>query len=367
MKKSLIALAVLGSFAGAAAAQSNVTLYGLIDVGYGVGNNGAYEKSQGNESKFQQWGNANSTSRWGMKGSEDLGNGTKVYFELEQGFQPESGKDKGGFDRSAFVGISGGFGSVQAGRQKNVVNLTMGQFDVSGMPNITSATGNTGITTVGVNLGNGTTDSYSRYDSVLAYVSPNFSGFQFIGGLILKNDGVTEKNVFTLGATYNYGGLTVGAAFESKHASGMSAMWALGAKYDFGSFKVSGGWVDNHYKADGKGIFLGFSVPVDAFEFGAQIAYNTKAYSGTEDVYGWSYTGPWNAGANIYDPNNWAFGYLDTQDKKVKPLAIELFGKYNLSKRSQIYMQAGWINGDAKVYQGAKRKYSASIGLIHKF
>ena len=364
MKKSLIALAVLGSFAGAAAAQSNVTLYGLIDVGYGVGNNGTYEGQHGKDSKFQQWGNSNSTSRWGLKGSEDLGNGTKVYFELEQGFQPETGADKGGFDRSALVGISGGFGSVQAGRQKNIMNVMMGHFDVSGMPNLTSSLGNTGIGLVAENIGGGSTAS--RYDSVLAYVSPNFSGFQFAGAFILKNDGRTDKNVYTLGLNYNIGGFTVGAAYESKHNDGMSAMWALGAKYDFGSFKVSGGWVDNHYKNDGRGLFLGFSVPVNAFEFGAQVAYNTKAYAGTEDIYTPVYVGPWGPGANIWDPNNWII-VQDTQDKKVKPLSIELFGKYNLSKRSQIYMQAGWINSDAKTYQGASRKYSASVGLIHSF
>lgn len=366
MKKSLIALAVLGSFAGAAAAQSTATLYGLIDVGYGVGNNGRYEGSSGRQSKFQQWGNSNSTSRWGLKGSEDLGNGTKVYFELEQGFNPESGKDKGGFDRSAFVGISGSFGAIQAGRQKHIMNRVLGQFDVSGSPNLTSSLGNAGISAISEN-GGGEKGTYSRVDSALAYVSPNFSGFQVQGAFILKNDqiaGANSKNIYTIGATYNYGGFTIGAAYESKLADGMSASWGLGLKYDFGSFLISGGYLDNHYRDDGKGFYLGFSVPIDAFELGAQVAYNTKAYDGEKDVYYWGYTGPW--GGNIFDINN--YGFIEgKEDKKVKPLAIELYGKYKLSKRSQMYMQAGWINADAKEYQGAKRKYSASIGLVHSF
>lgn len=366
MKKSLIALAVLGSFAGAAAAQSTATLYGLIDVGYGVGNGGSYEGNSGRDSKFQQWGNSNSTSRWGLKGSEDLGNGTKVYFELEQGFNPESGKDKGGFDRSAFVGISGSFGAVQAGRQKHIMNRVLGQFDLSGSPNLTSSLGNAGISAISEN-GGYSQDNYSRVNSALAYVSPNFSGFQFQGAFILKNDqiaGANSKNIYTLGATYNYGGFTVGAAYESKLADGMSGAWGLGLKYDFGSFVVSGGYLDNHRKDDGKGFYLGFAVPINAFEFGATVAYNTKAYKGTESGTDYIYNGGW--GGNVTDPNNYlAFPW--TQDKKVKPLAAELYGKYKLSKRSQFYMQAGWINSDAKDYQGASRKYSASVGLIHSF
>lgn len=381
MKKSLIALAVLGTFAGAAAAQSTATLYGKIDVGYGVSNNGAYELGGPHESKFQQFGNANSTSRWGLKGSEDLGNGLKAYFNLEQGFNPESGADKGGFDRAAFVGIAGNFGAIQAGRQTHVINNVLGQFDLSGSPNVTSALGNAGISAISQNANGGGLGTYSRVSSAIAYVSPNFSGFSFQGAVVLKNDdifgldgvatGVTDiwgnprlienKTIYTVGAQYNYGGFTIGAAYESKPADvpgvDISASWGIGAKYDFGSFVVSGGYFDNHFKSDGKGFYLGVKAPIGAFTVGAQIAYNTKAYNGTETNYVWfpnASTSSWNL-------------YSYSGDREVKPLAWELFAYYNLSKRTQLYLQYGGINNDAEEYLGASRKYSANFGLIHNF
>lgn len=373
MKKSLIALAVLGSFAGAAAAQSTATLYGKIDVGYGVGNGGTYEKSQGNDSKFQQWGNSRTTSRWGLKGSEDLGNGLKAYFNLESKIAPETGAS-GSFDRAAIVGLSGSFGAIQAGRQTTVMNNVLGQFDVSGTPNLTSATGNAGISAISQKLG-GTT--YARVDSAIAYISPNFSGFQMQAALVLKNDDIlgvegkntgdvdfwgnpillSAKNIYTLGFTYNYGNFTVGAAYESKLYDGMSASWGLGLKYDFGSFVLSGGYTDNHMDADGKGFYIGAKAPIGAFTIGAQIGYNTDVeYSDTKFV--------WLPNANMNGFDLWSF----TGTEKAKPWALEVFATYDLSKRTQLYAQAGAISGDNYDYfMGGSRKYSASFGIIHNF
>ena len=95
MKKTLIALAALGSFAGAAVAQSSVTIYGIIDRAASKANNG-----QSNLSYFSDWqvGRPNqwtihsaSSSRLGFRGSEDLGNGMKANFLIEQRFQPDTG------------------------------------------------------------------------------------------------------------------------------------------------------------------------------------------------------------------------------------------------------------------------------------
>lgn len=373
MKKTYLACILCAAFSANAFAQSSVTLYGLVDVGYAVGNGGIYEGGAGRDSKFQQWGNARSTSHWGLKGTEDLGNGNKVYFQLEQEFNPENGKDEDGFNNAAYVGISGNWGALQAGRQSTVSSNIMIEFDVSGAPVLTSSLGNAGISGDSQRFG---TETFSKADSVLAYISPEFSGFQLQAAVILKNDDAfgfaqDSKNIFTLGALYNYGGLTVGAVFESKPGKianqKVSSSWGLGAKYDFGTFLISGSYFDNHLKSDGRGFSLGVSIPVNAFEFGAQIAYNTKAYKGTENVYGWGYTGSFGAGYNPWDSNNYAFGVVDTRDKKVKPFAWELYALYNMSKRTQLYAQVGGTNNDAKMYNDATRKYSAGFGLIHSF
>jgi len=115
MKKSLLALAALGAFASAAHAQSSVTLYGIIDAGLTYVNN-----VQGNSLWAMQSGILQG-SRWGLKGSEDLGGGLKTVFQLENGYNVFSGKlGQGGLDfgRQAYVGLSStSFGTVTVGRQ----------------------------------------------------------------------------------------------------------------------------------------------------------------------------------------------------------------------------------------------------------
>lgn len=360
MKKTLIALAVLGSFAGAAAAQSSATLYGKLDVGYGVGNGGTYEGLKGRDSKFQQWGNSRTTSRWGLKGEEDLGNGLTVYFNLESKIDPENGSTGSKlFDRAAIVGIKGSFGAIQAGRQTTVVNNVLGQFDLSGSPNLTSALGNAGLSAISQRFGGST---YARVDSALAYISPNFSGFSFQAAVVLKNDlinGPDSKTLYTIGAQYTIGGFKIGAAFESKPVdmAGVSSSWGIGAKYDFGSFVISGGYFDNHLKADGRGFYLGAMAPIGAFEVGAQVAYNTRASNGTKT--NWTWIPDFNTGTMVLVPYQ--------ADDRIKPLAWELFANYKLSNRTSLYAQYGGLNGKAETFQGADRKYSASFGIIHNF
>ena len=100
MKKTLLAAALVTGFAGVAHAESSVTLYGIVDAGYGY---------QSSEAKFKGSANSNlngkvttdnigghsgvrNGSRWGLKGSEDLGNGTSAIFVLESGFDLGNGK-----------------------------------------------------------------------------------------------------------------------------------------------------------------------------------------------------------------------------------------------------------------------------------
>ncbi len=106
MKKSLIALAVMAA-SGASFAQS-VTLYGIADVWVGS------IKAAGNRTTVLESGGV-SGSRWGLKGTEDLGGGLKANFLLEQGFAIDSGAGGSGFNRQAYVGFSGGFGEVKLG------------------------------------------------------------------------------------------------------------------------------------------------------------------------------------------------------------------------------------------------------------
>jgi predicted porin len=114
MKKSLLALAVLGAFAGGVSAQTSVTIYGVVDGGLVVD----YGAPKGTTVKLGTgvW----SSNRLGFKGSEDLGGGLKAIFQLENGFNLDTGTlGQGGllFGRQAFAGLTGGFGTVTFGRQ----------------------------------------------------------------------------------------------------------------------------------------------------------------------------------------------------------------------------------------------------------
>ena len=101
MKKTLMVAALTGVFATAAHAQSSVTLYGLIDAGI------TYSNNQAGHSAWQATSGTVNGSRWGLRGSEDLGGGLKAIFTLENGFSIMNGTSKQSsrmFGRQAFVG-----------------------------------------------------------------------------------------------------------------------------------------------------------------------------------------------------------------------------------------------------------------------
>ena len=125
MKKSLVALAVLAGFAGAAAAQSSVTLFGVIDVA------ARYTKANGQDTK-QLTNDGSSSSRFGVRGVEDLGGGLKAGFWLEGALAADTGTaDATRFwGRRASVSLMGDFGEVRLGRGKTSTRLVVDDFDV---------------------------------------------------------------------------------------------------------------------------------------------------------------------------------------------------------------------------------------------
>ena len=119
MKKTLLALAVLGTLAGTASAQTNVTIYGVVDAGVSWIDNGA---AAGNTVRMDS-GLLNG-SRLGFRGTEDLGGGLSANFQIENGFDSTTGAaTQGGllFGRQAWVGLSNNLGAVKLGRQNNVL------------------------------------------------------------------------------------------------------------------------------------------------------------------------------------------------------------------------------------------------------
>ena len=171
MKKTLAALAVLGAFAGSAVA-ADVTLYGLVDYGFGYEHVDADTDADAQDS-FQMKSGQNSGSRFGLKGVEDLGNGMKVGFVLENGFSGDDGtlfKDRL-FGREAQAYIEGSFGTLSFGRVGQLVSAN-GTFGLFGQ---TSPFSSGWQDSVGQKFVTGT--AWERFDNTVTYKTPTFAGF----------------------------------------------------------------------------------------------------------------------------------------------------------------------------------------------
>lgn len=247
MKKSLIALAVMAA-AGAASAQSSVTVYGIVDAHVGTCKNslGATSYScvsDATTSVAKQTGvnsGGLSTSRWGLKGSEDLGGGMKAVFQLEQAIKVDTG-DAGTagvqFDRQAWVGVSGDFGLVQLGKN-------WGPFDQ--FHDAVNAVGNLNMSpTDAVNAAAGG-DYTTNLSNLVAYTSPTVGGFSGSIGMKFGEDKTTTtgaNDTLSLYVKYANGPLMVGYAYQNQEAvAGDTTFSLIGATYDFGSFKLVGSY-----------------------------------------------------------------------------------------------------------------------------
>ena len=123
MKKTLVALAVLGSFAGVASAATSVTLYGTVDAGYEGWSYGKDFSTRNNT--FVQGGTSEANSKIGVKGQEDLGNGLAATFQLEGDVNADVGSSSL-FNRESTVGLKGAFGEVKVGKSKSQMELALG-------------------------------------------------------------------------------------------------------------------------------------------------------------------------------------------------------------------------------------------------
>jgi len=259
MKKSLLAVAAMTAFAGAAQAQSSVTVYGILDVGFIGGNttsattapkNGAaaVTKTTGN-----QFGNsAEQTSRMGFKGTEDLGNGTQAVFTAEFALAPTDtvlsgnpastgstgGSTNGGLqNRQTFVGLhKNGLGQAAIGTQYTGIHNAVCATDPGQcnnmMGNVIYAS-SAGAVTNAYNSANGNTFAYTvRMDNSLTFQSDSFSGFRANGMAVLNNKNANQ---------YQYTGVAVGGVATGDQAGGTTNTngWGLGADYTWNKLFVS--------------------------------------------------------------------------------------------------------------------------------
>ena len=255
MKKSLLAVAALGAFASAAQAQSSVTVYGIMDIGYVGGNSRVADGkavTKGTQNTFT--GGAESTNRIGFKGTEDLGGGSSAFFTVELGLEPAS--TTSGFKNSAttenrqsFVGLKkNGIGQFALGTQYTLVHQSVALTDAGGTNNIlgdmiyTSATSNASNqgaavsdANFAVNNGFGAGNSYTiRSQNTLTLDTDTFAGFKGHGLVIMNNTNTTQTtlsgtNGYT-GGTNNQNGWGLGVDYTWQKLFVTAAMQQLNAK-----------------------------------------------------------------------------------------------------------------------------------------
>ena len=395
-KKSLAAVAVLGAFAGTALA-ADVQLYGLVDYGF------QYSEKDDGISKathnFDMKSGINSGSRFGLKGVEDLGNGYKVGFVLENGFNADDGTLGNSarlFDREAHLFVASEFGQLGFGRVGQLAsgNGTYGIFGGSVSPFSTGWGNVYGHKAV-------MAGSFGRLDNSLTYKSPAFAGVTLFAQYSFDNDSKADNDTrkdgadkvvegvqhgregsaavdreYALGATFNAGNLNLvgvvtqtnlasnwGSIAENKDHGALVAERAdmddpltvsLGGNYDFGVAKL---FVATQYFKDAKlNVGVLQSGQATTFDgYGLQVGVNVPAFGG-------------NAKA--------ALGYMDGEDqsdakKDMSRVNFSVGYDYPLSKRTFLYTGAGYMQDDYDVKVGTNddsaHSWAVNAGLVHKF
>ena len=410
MKKTLAALAVLGAFAGSAMA-ADVTLYGVVDLGLKY-TNVDNDNGTSDVDKLEMATGMQSGSRFGLKGVEDLGNGMKVGFVLENGFDGDTGDINNGgrmFGRESQLFINGSFGELSFGR---VGQLTSGNgtYGIAGS-----------MTPFGTSWGGAIESSYymvgfQRFDNTVTYKSPTFAGvtvfaqYSFDGNTKDKwtssedADGNGADKSFSgseghgtatryasLGATYAAGGLSlVGTVVWYNWSSnlnrflgeGEDGSWdhdydlkdgfavTLGGSYDFQVVKayLAAQYFDNMWMSSSNA-----KESMDFAKVGVGIDGPMKGYAVTAGVDApiWGGTAMFAAGYTSTEAD-WD---LDPADKKAESdrWGVGIGYNYPLSKRTNVYAVAGYYQDkitNEDCVPGEDRDPSTTtvmLGMRHRF
>ena len=245
MKKlSLITTAILGLTSATAMAQSSVTLYGIVDAAFAYTSKHVVSPGVVGARSSIDAGQL-ATSRWGVRGSEDLGGGMKANFTLESGIANDTGASGGSFgpapataslfERNATVGLSGGFGALTAGRQNMLGVDAVASVDPIGLsqpginPNIAySALNNGGLFgAFGTNLGG----SALRQNNSIRYALPTMSGFSGAAmyGFGEQPGNQSANSYFGLVGAFNAGPITATLGFnQMKNAANTDKVTLVG-------------------------------------------------------------------------------------------------------------------------------------------
>jgi predicted porin len=376
MKKTWVALAVAGAFvAGTAQAQSSVTLYGIVDINY------MWEERPANVNGTVQQESVSSInsghqsgSRWGLRGSEDLGGGLKAIFTLEGGYSPDTGTlGQGGrlFGRQAWAGLQGGWGAVVAGRLATFSSGT-GSFDMFGRtdPFLTGF----GLASLGQTFFSA---NALRLDNTIAYQSPKFAGFQGGIGYSTNVDGGEtvpdgrnntaiasainwEAGPFWVSVTYdvvNFGDPVAPSTVQREDQKHLQ----VGATFDLGPVRLHGGYADQSaisgvpLVSGGTGAFGQLPAGISNFDADAYmlgVTWKIGAFTVMGSYQMFDADSKLTAANVNFEPdfNIWGVG-----------------AAYNLSRRTNLYASYATRDADGTLAGNAFNYKQLALGVRHLF
>ena len=364
MKKSVLALATLGAFAGAASAQSSVTMFGVIDLNVQTVSNNDRTYSMGTD------GMAN--SRLGFRGTEDLGGGLKAGFWLEMGLSPDTGGSAGlwgnntannanrlFFNRRSTVSLSNQWGELRLGRDYTATFWNWTVFDPFGTNGVGSSTNLALSNFASTALAGTTYGTLVRANNMVAYYLPNGAfGPGLYGQVQVAAGENANANKFWGGRIgYAAGPFDIAASYgqtqELLAGTGIDLdTWNIAGSWNFGFMKLSGFY--GQINVDGLTPYLGNDAERENWFVGVTAPFgqwNLKAsYGGTNGK----------KALNNDDASQWAIGV-----------------DYNLSKRTALY--ATWasikndnnsqfsVSGQASALSPGHNSTGGQVGIRHSF
>jgi predicted porin len=420
MKKALQSIVLLGAATGVAQAATSVTLYGLVDGG--IGYTKAKITQDATKFKGESWNEERNVgmingilngNRWGLKGTEDLGNGTSAIFQLESGFDLGNGRsaqDGRLFGRKAIIGLTGdSWGTLTLGRQYNVADDVVSGIDPFG----------TGVLQAGVVDGAFGDSPSARMDNSFKYMSPDFGGFKF--GIAysgthnkksseegsIETENRDTSNWVSAGLGFNNGPVTAGLSYDrfrtdirvrglefnpltgrnepfDTKTKDTTHMWNLFGAYDFEVVKLHLGY------GQIRGAVTN-AAGVSSVGLNGKLAGFTEVTNPASDVFGLNYTQAngfrqqsWMVGlsAPVSDTGTVLFSYQGNTSKNKADTFDGMKGKLNifslgyvqgLSKRTRVYAAASYGVGkmkfDESLHRGNVKLKSTliGVGLQHRF
>ena len=305
MKKSLLALAALTAFAGAASAQSSVTLFGIVDLSVNSVKNGSVSQKLMSNDQL-------SSNRIGFRGVEDLGGGLRASFHIEGGMQPDTGGTGQTWQRRSTVSLMGGFGEIRLGRDYVASFSNRAAYDpfgFNGMGNMGNLEASPGTTWLNSGVG-----TQVRANNVIGYFLPALGGV--FGQVQVAAGEATTGNKY-VGARLGYAGgpVSVSGAYGKTYKTGtMTSDFKeinFGASYNLGFLTVQGMYDKVDYgSVNQKHILVGLVVPFGQSTLKA--SYNKV-----------------NGSSVLYEAKMFSFGY-----------------QYDLSKRTSLYATYSSLNNE---------------------